>query len=91
MPPHKEYAFVAAANPVLMAERPRPREEPERCSVSGCKEMAERSVSTKKHQAALPGVTFSGDTSRRVGVCRAHYRDFRKATKEERELDRLGW
>lgn len=53
--------------------------------------MAERSVSTKKYQGALPGVTFSGTVGRRVGVCRAHYKDFRKATKEERELDRLGW
>jgi hypothetical protein len=53
--------------------------------------MAERAVSTKRYQGALPGVAFNGEVGRRVGVCRAHYRDFRKATKEERELDRLGW
>ena len=74
-----------------MAERHTAREEPQRCDVSGCKNMAERSVSAKRYQAALPGVTFSGEVGRRVGVCRTHYKDFRKATKEERELDRLGW
>lgn len=73
-----------------MAERPK-REEPQRCDVSGCKEMAERSVSVKRYQGAVPGVAFSGVVGRRVGVCRTHYKDFRKATKEERELDRLGW
>lgn len=74
-----------------MAGRRAPREEAERCDVSGCKEMAARSVSTKRYQTALPGVTFNGEVGRRVGVCRTHYKDFRKATKEERELDRLGW
>ena len=74
-----------------MAERPRRREEPQRCDVSGCKEEAERSVSAKKYQGALPGSTFNGPVGRRVGVCRRHYKEFRKATKEERELDRLGW
>ena len=53
--------------------------------------MAERSVSAKKYQGALPGSTFNGPVGRRVGVCRRHYKEFRKATKEERELDRLGW
>ena len=74
-----------------MAERHAKREEPQRCDVSGCKEMAERSVSAKKYQAALTGVTFNGQIGRRVGVCHAHYKEFRKKTKEERELDRLAW
>jgi len=48
-------------------------------------------VAAKKYQAALPGATFNGPVGRRAGVCRNHYKEFRKATKEERELDRLGW
>jgi len=59
--------------------------------VSGCKRNAERSVSSKKYQGALPGVTLNGEVGRRVHLCREHYKDFRKKTKEERELDRLGW
>ncbi len=26
-----------------------------------------------------------------VHLCREHYKEFKKATKEERSLDRLGW
>ena len=59
--------------------------------MSGCKRNAERSVSSKKYQGALPGVTLNGEVGRRVHLCREHYKDFRKKTKEERELDRLGW
>jgi hypothetical protein len=74
-----------------MAERHRKPEEPERCKVSGCKEDGERSVASKKFQAALPGVSLDGEVGRRIMLCRNHYREFRKKTKEERELDRLGW
>ncbi|MBI4417009.1 MAG: hypothetical protein HY557_08500 [Euryarchaeota archaeon] len=74
-----------------MAERHRRPEEPERCSVSGCKDEAERSVSSKRYQAALPGVALNGEVGRRVALCRRHYKEFRKKTKEDRELERLGW
>lgn len=76
-----------------MAERRSRRgpKEAERCSVSGCKDDAERSLSSKKFQGALPGVALSGEVGRRIGVCRRHYKDFRKATKREREFDRLDW
>ncbi len=74
-----------------MAERHHAPEAPERCSVSGCKDMGERSVSAKKYQGAMPGVALSGEVGRRVHLCKRHYRDYRKKTKEERELDRLGW
>ncbi|HEV8595932.1 MAG TPA: hypothetical protein VGR51_10440 [Thermoplasmata archaeon] len=74
-----------------MVERHRKPEEPERCSVSGCRNMGERSVAAKKYQGALPGVTLSGEVGRRVHLCKDHYKEFRKKTKEERELDRLSW
>ena len=74
-----------------MAERHRTPEEPESCSVSGCKEDAARSLSSKKYLAALAGVTLNGDVGRRVHLCKRHYREYRKSTKEERELDRLSW
>ena len=74
-----------------MAERHRAPEKPEGCSVSGCKEEAERSVSSKKYQGALAGTEFNGEVGRRVHLCRKHYREYRKKTKEDRELDRLAW
>lgn len=66
-------------------------EEPEVCYVSGCKDEAERSVSSRKYQGALPGVALKGPVGRRVALCKRHYREFRKSTKQERELERLDW
>jgi len=74
-----------------MAERHRKPEEPEQCAVSGCRNESDRSVSSKKYQGALPGVPLNGEVGRRVALCREHYREFRKKTREERELDRLAW
>lgn len=60
------------------------------CAVSGCGGKAARSLPTKKIREVLPELTLTGDT-RRSHLCRDHYRQFRKKTKTERELERLGW
>lgn len=60
------------------------------CGVSGCGQDAVRSVALEKAKEALPGRSMSADF-RRVHLCREHYRTFRKATKKDRELDRLAW
>ena len=62
----------------------------ETCGVSGCGEDAVRSVAVDKAKEALPGKSLAADF-RRVHLCREHYRAFRKATKKDRELERLGW
>lgn len=62
----------------------------ENCGVSGCPNQAVRSVPLEKLKEVLPGLSVKADF-RRVHVCRDHYRQFRKKTKKERELDRLGW
>lgn len=67
---------------------PMPEKEP--CGVSGCANQAVRSVAEGKLKEALPGLSVKADF-RRVHLCRDHYRQFRKKTKQERELDRLGW
>jgi hypothetical protein len=64
--------------------------ESEACGVAGCTNKAVRSVAEGKLKEALPGVSFHADF-RRVRLCRGHYRQFRKQTKKDRELDRLGW
>ncbi len=74
-----------------MAERRSKREEPVDCEVSGCKDKAERSVASRTYQGALPGMAIQGEVGRRIALCRRHYKEFRKATREERELDRLSW
>jgi len=55
------------------------------CSVIGCKNQAERSLS--KEKLAGSGLSVSGD--RRVYLCHEHYKEYKKATKKDRELDRV--
>lgn len=60
------------------------------CAVAGCGQEAARSLPTKRIKEALPDLSLAAET-RRSHLCRDHYRQFRKKTKQERELERLGW
>lgn len=60
------------------------------CAVSGCGKEAARSLPTKKVTQVLDGVSLTTN-ARRSHLCRDHYRQFRKKTKQERQLERLGW
>jgi hypothetical protein len=60
------------------------------CSVAGCGKAAERHFARGKVEAALDKERIRA-TVGSAGLCRDHYRAFKKATKEERELDRQGW
>lgn len=59
------------------------------CDVIGCKEIAERSINTKSVQGA--GISVPDNADKRVHLCKKHYREFKKKTKKDRELERLGW
>ena len=72
-----------ASPPAMPAEK-------EVCGVTGCGKEAVRSVALDKAKDALSGKSINSDF-RRVHLCRDHYRTFRKATKKDRELDRLAW
>ena len=65
---------------------------PKLCDVRKCKEKRNRSLPLKKVTEALPSLKWRKDlgTPRRVLLCRVHYREFRKTTKEARKLDMLG-
>jgi len=65
----------------------REEKQSEQCSVSDCSETAERSMSRKKVKEAM-GWNMKGD-DKRVGLCKTHYREFKKATKEERKIESL--
>lgn len=60
------------------------------CGVQGCGKDARRSLSTKKVKEALPDLKLIHE-ARRVQLCKDHYRQFRKKTKEEREIERATW
>ena len=64
---------------------------PKVCSVMGCDKETKRSLSAKKVKSALSKKEWKPDVRKRAGLCKDHYKEFKKATKEERLTDRLGW
>ncbi len=60
------------------------------CAVSGCGKPALRHFAHGKVEAALQGERIRA-TKGSAGICRDHYRAFKKATKEDRDLHRQGW
>lgn len=57
------------------------------CDVAGCQEPVERSLPFKKVKKQGFEVESSG---RRAKLCKEHYKEFRKATKKDRQLEQLG-
>lgn len=57
------------------------------CQVEGCKDEAERSINYKK--VAESGLALKAGSHRQVGLCKNHYREFKKQTKTSRGLDRI--
>ncbi len=56
----------------------------EKCSVSGCGNDAERSISADKVRAA--GLKIGAD--KRAYLCKEHYKEYKKKTKKEKTLDK---
>ena len=59
------------------------------CSVSGCTNPAERSISGSK--ASMASGLEVNTSNKRVYLCRQHYKEWKKATKEDREIERARW
>ena len=56
----------------------------QKCAVVGCADQAMRSISTEK-------VSHSGlniGSARRAYLCKTHYREFKKLTRKDRQLDK---
>ncbi len=58
------------------------------CGVVGCKNQAERSLS--RADVGSSGLSVGGE-GRRVYLCRDHYKAWKKATKQSRDLERARW
>jgi predicted peroxiredoxin len=57
-----------------------------KCSVSNCKESATRSLSADKVLKYIRNAKPSGS---KVYLCKSHYKLWKKASKEDREIERL--
>lgn len=70
--------------------RPRSDEEspPEPCVVPNCGAESVRRLSLTEARKAFPQLSEKGH---RAPLCRAHYKEWKKSTKDARKLDRLAW
>lgn len=56
-----------------------------KCSVSGCGSEAVRSISADKVKSAGLKV----DSEKRAYLCKGHYKEFKKKTKKEKQLEKM--
>jgi len=69
-------------------DRPTDPEEGEPCLVPGCGAPSVRHLSLTEARKAFSSLPEKG---RRAPLCRDHYREWKKATKQARKLDRVTW
>lgn len=55
------------------------------CDVAGCDKQAERSINIK--QAARSSLQLKSPGLRSVHLCKEHYKEYKKETKQDREID----
>jgi hypothetical protein len=60
------------------------------CGVKGYKQTAVRSLPTKKVSGNV-AAGLKGEDARRTHLCKEHYREYKRATKDERVTDSLAW
>jgi hypothetical protein len=57
------------------------------CDVKGCTDLSFKTV-----PADLAKKVFTFDDSKtKVHLCKAHYKEYKKKTKQDREVDRMDW
>lgn len=57
------------------------------CDVAGCSKPAERSINIK--QASRSKLRLKDEGVRSVHLCKEHYKEYKKETKRDRELDQV--
>ena len=67
------------------------KDDPDLCSVKGCQEPVKRKLSGKAVAKALPNQRYKTKDPKKVRLCKEHYKEYKKATKEERKLERMSW
>lgn len=57
------------------------------CDVEGCENEAERSLNMK--QVARSSLELKNPGARNVHLCKEHYKQYKKETKKDREIDSI--
>ncbi len=57
------------------------------CDVAGCDKPAERSINIK--QASRCDLSYKSQGLRSVHLCKEHYKEYKKKTKQDREIDQV--
>ncbi len=57
------------------------------CLVPGCTEPSVRSLAIGEARKVFPSLP----DARRAHLCRTHYKEWKKGTRKERELERASW
>jgi hypothetical protein len=70
-----------------MVERKSPVKQAEKCSVKGCNNDAERSISV---EAAIEAGLEVDENARRAHLCKEHYKAYKKGSKDDRTIGTLG-
>lgn len=71
-----------------MSPAPPPTEDDVPCAIPGCGGASVRSLARSEVRKAFPHLSEEG---RRAPLCKDHYKQWKKATKEARTLERLAW
>ncbi|MEL9998660.1 MAG: hypothetical protein QXG55_00740 [Thermoplasmata archaeon] len=59
----------------------------QKCDVQGCNNDAVKTVPGEKAKNIF---SLNGNL-KRVHLCKEHYKEYKKKTKKDREIERLGW
>lgn len=65
-----------------------------KCDVLDCENFAERSLPTGKIEEAIDEELLDfkiGEPKRRTHLCKVHYKAYKKVTKTDRDINRVGW
>jgi hypothetical protein len=84
IPDWRKHLFQPESNTIQTVIPMGKIEKGESCSVQGCSSAAIRSISTEK--VARAGLSIGN--VRRAFLCKAHYKEFKKLTRKDRQIDK---
>ncbi len=58
------------------------------CDVTGCKKNKKQAVPENPLKEALPEMKYDSE-GKNIQLCKDHYKEFKKATKDDREMNKL--